>query len=501
MHVNEEIPGDSLAATSTRFQRQIRTDRVRPPTSRSRASTLGSQSGHARGHSRNLSTSSIGSTTSSIGNPEDGRRRPQPLAMANDINGRALLSSSDTYAGAVGSPPQYMYYNQSSSGLSTPTSTTFSTRGQSPGPQSLMASPSSSLGRSSYYNGARAQNRRLSVPSANNPFQSQSSYAVPPPFFQSLQSPQSSNFSQTSSVYGSPTSSVFSHGRRDSDADMEYRRRTWHPSTSSQYAQRPATSGLTYHQTPDEPRPAFTQQQAASQMTRLPGIESFDHAPPPTARSHPSPMMIDSLPRPTSSGRPADAALYQGLTRLDINRANAPAEAQWQPLTSQPYHASSQGPPVAKIVQQKHISMPESPVTPRSRKRDGWYGPPQVPIFGGPSYQSLPHRTSPEDSGSSDGVPTPSTSQGPEYNPVIINPSGPAEAVPPSHAIADESKISRADSGYNAYIHPPSQPHLTYSLQVGHEGRYSSSGHAQPNNGYAKLEALVAVATSEEHRS
>ncbi|KAI7108928.1 hypothetical protein KC324_g20261, partial [Hortaea werneckii] len=30
VHVNEDIPGDSLAATSTRFQRQIRTDRPEP---------------------------------------------------------------------------------------------------------------------------------------------------------------------------------------------------------------------------------------------------------------------------------------------------------------------------------------------------------------------------------------------------------------------------------------------------------------------------------------
>lgn len=498
--MNEEIPGDSLAATSTRFQRQIRTDRVRPPNSRSRASTLGSQSGHPRGHSRNLSTSSIGSTTSSMGTPEDIRRRPQPLAMANDSNGRAMLPASDTYGGVAGSPPQYIYYNKPSSGLSTPTSTAFSTGGHSPGPQSLMASPSSSLGRSSYYNGARSQNRRLSVPSANNPFQNHS-YAAPPPFFNSLQSTQSSNFSQNTSVYGSPTSSVFSHGRRDSDADMEHRRKTWHPSTSSQYSQRPATSGLTYHQTPDEPRPAFTQHQAASQITRLPGIESFEFAPPSTVRQLPSPMMIDSLPRPTSSGRPSDAALHQGLTRLDITAANAPSEPQWQSYQQSHYVHSSQGPLTAQYIQHKHFSMPEQPVTPRKNKRDGWYGAPINPVFGGPPGTSVVHRPSPEDSGSSDGAPTPSTAQGPEYNPLIVNPAGPAEAVPPGHVVTDDNKISRADSGYHTYTHPPGQPPQTYALQAGHEGRFGQSGYSQSHNGMAKLEALVAVATSEEHRS
>jgi hypothetical protein len=65
VHVNEEIPGDSLAATGTRFQRQIRTDRVRPP-GRARVGTGGSQRTQSRGHSRTLSTSSITSTASTF---------------------------------------------------------------------------------------------------------------------------------------------------------------------------------------------------------------------------------------------------------------------------------------------------------------------------------------------------------------------------------------------------------------------------------------------------
>jgi len=76
VHQNEEIPQDSLAATGTRFQRQVRTDRVRPPGSRSRASTAGSAPG-VRGHHRNsLSASSIGSVASTYSQNADVRRRP-----------------------------------------------------------------------------------------------------------------------------------------------------------------------------------------------------------------------------------------------------------------------------------------------------------------------------------------------------------------------------------------------------------------------------------------
>jgi hypothetical protein len=124
------------------------------------------QAGPSRGHSRNLSASSIGSTASSIGMPDDLRRRPAPLAMANDPNKRAMMSI-DTYNPVTGSPgQQYAYFPQSPTGFSTPTSTTFSNGPASPG----FTSPSSSISRSSFYNGAR-HGRRLSVPSGVNPYQ------------------------------------------------------------------------------------------------------------------------------------------------------------------------------------------------------------------------------------------------------------------------------------------------------------------------------------------
>lgn len=521
--MNEEIPAESLAATSTRFQRQIRTDRVRPQTSRSRASTLSGSGGPPhRGHSRNWSTSSIGSTTSSLGGDDNVRPRPPPLAMSSDAAARARLSLQTS--GGIGSPgQQYMYYEQSPSGYSTPTSTAFSTGGQSPR-YSDMASPSSTLSRSSYYNGSRQSGRRLSVPAAN-PYQIQQPPSYSQAYFSPIHSGQSATFSQNSSVHGSPTSSVFSHGRRDSESEMDWRRRTWHPSTTPQYAQRPATSGLTYHQTPDEPRPAFSQQQAASQMTRLPGIESFDHAPPPGVRQQDA-MMLDPSPRPTSSGR----ELQQGLTRLDITAANAPVEGQWQahqgPPAQQPGYHYPQVPPVPmQYVQPKHMSMPEPPVTPRRNKRNAWYGGPIAPhgaITGiPPAGQSIIQRPSPEDSGSSDGVPTPSTSQGGECNPMIVHPNGanndyapPGTAVtldeqqkvyynPSSHTQHKSDRV-RTDSGYQTYNCPPQQPQppQTYILQPNTEPRYAPPSYSQqPNNDMSKLDALVAVATSEGSRA
>lgn len=310
-------------------------------------------------------------------------------------------------------------------------------------------------------------------------------------------------FSQNSSVFASPTSSVFSHNRRESETELEYRRRTWHPGTYANYAQRPATSSLSYHQTPDDQRPAMSGQQAASQVTRLPGIESFDHAPPPASRQQSSPMMVDSSPRPPSSGRPSDAGLHQNLTRLDIAAANAPPEPQWHAhppqAISQQGHPNQQPATVApQQVQPQPSTMLEPPVTPRKNKRQAWYG---GPVAG------ATHRPSPEDSGSSDGVPTPGTSQGIEYHPVIVNPNGAHESFPQGAVMTEEQKVYyangnkpeplRADSGYQSFINHHGQPEQTYALQSGHDPRFAANYTQPPNNDMGRLEALVAVATSE----
>ena len=155
--------------------------------------------------------------------------------------------------------------------------------------------------------------------------------------------------------------------------------------------------------------------------------------------------MVDSSPRPPSSGKPSDAGLHQNLTSLDIAAANAPAD-QWQ--TVQPQQIAQQGyvnqQPVTVAPQQVQTmppSMTGPPITPRKNKRQAWYGGPVTPHSNNQAAQGT-HRRSPEDSGSSDGVPTPGTSQGTEFHPVIVNLSGNTETYPNGGVMTDEQKVS-----------------------------------------------------------
>ena len=451
VHVNEEIPGDSLAATGTRFQRQIRTDRVRPAGARSRASTAGSQGGHSRGHSRNLSSSSIGSTASTISR-DDNRRRPPALIMAQDPASRNRLTL-DTMRGQQSIPSGAYAY--SPSGPSTPTSTSYSNGPGSPSFGSSLGSPISTIPRNLGLLNGRTPNRRLSVPSGANPFQSPHGGAYPPPYMSPLASSNASINSSNSSVFASPTSSVYSISKRDSmAAEAEWRRRTWHASTYSNL-QRPATSGLSYYQTPDAPRPAFVPQAASatSQTHRLPGIETFDqitHRPQTPTRPGTSPMMIDAASSRTPYQGPSDLnaigpndrrghaswdmSLHQNLTKLDIANGTPPKEPTiWANQAIADIHiagsAASSNPSAYRPQLTQASSSQESqkrpaesdsaqPTTPRRNKRHGWYnGPLQVP------RQDTLQRTSPEDSSSSDGVPTPSTSAL-EYHPSIVHSNG-----------------------------------------------------------------------------
>ncbi|KAF1820713.1 uncharacterized protein K489DRAFT_323672 [Dissoconium aciculare CBS 342.82] len=506
VHVNEDIPGDSLAATSTRFQRQIRTDRIRPPGSRSRASTFGSQGGHSRGHSRNLSASSVASTVSTMSISEDARRRPQPLAMAGDTGSR-LRPTSESFEGgrppSSHGPPPYGYYNQPlPSGFSTPTSNNFAQNNISPQHPSENV-PTSAVSRPATYNDAVSHSRRLSVPSSPNPYQPQPT-SYPPPYY----SPTSSTaFSPNGSTFASPTSSVFTHNRRESESEMDYRRRTWHASTNPHLVVRPATSGLTYHQTPDQPMPAFSQQPAASQVTRLPGIESFDHVPPPPPpppRQYPSPMTAENVTRPSSSGRPLESSnLHQGLTRLDITAAHAAAENHWHPSHFQ--QQSQPQPPPTSYGRAHHMSMPEPTVTPRKLKRNAWYG---GPVSSSLTVNALPvpHRPSPEDSGSSEGVQTPSTSAAHEHHPVIYNPTGGngSEYYPPAPVVTgEEQKVYhvahepkpeplRADSGFQSYPHDGRAPH-PHALPSGRDHRIALPDPRSASDN-TRLDALVTAA-------
>ena len=406
VHVNEEIPTDSLAATGTRFQRQIRTDRVRQGP-RHRSGTMTSNGTHSRGHSRNLSASSIGSTSSNYSTVTEAKRRPPPLLMANDSS-RPKLSIDPPHT-----PPPYHGGAHSPGGLNTPTSATFSTAPGSPGYGSSFGSPMSTASR---MYGSRTPARRLSVPTGQNPFQHQYQNVYQPPYGVQM-GPPSSSSSANQSVFASPTASTFNVGPGYMPPGEDWRRRTWHPSTFTgqnyNYG-RPATSGLTYSQTPDGPQQAYAQHPAAAQAPRLPGIESFDHFPSraasPPRRPH-SPIHADNTPtRPSmypeldDHGQVRPSSWGQEAIN-DIRRVgyvpNQPARSEMGPPP--PMNTPQQQQQIA----QEALQMQSSAKRP---KRQGW-------------YSGAGQRTSPEDSSSSDGIPTPGTSAV-DVHPIIMPSNG-----------------------------------------------------------------------------
>ncbi|KAL9000496.1 MAG: hypothetical protein Q9169_000789 [Polycauliona sp. 2 TL-2023] len=513
VHVNEEIPGDSLAATGTRFQRQMRTDRVRTPTGRSRASTANSQGSHGRGHSRNLSASSVGSTTSTISRGDDIRRRPPPLIMSNEQAERSR-PTIDSLRILTSTPPLRDFSKESSEGLSTPTSTTFSNGASSPGYGSTFGSPVSTISRSGGYWGHNSYHgRRLSVPSGPNPFQSPQSNSYPAPYLSPLAPSNASLNSSNSSMYGSPTQSSYSLSRRETPAEAEWRRRTWHPTTYNSYP-RPATSGLSFYRTPDDaPQPAFAPQAAATPAAsfgkRLPGIETFDQMPnrnPSPIRHGGSPMQMDSpnkppiYPGPSATSGPNDRrghqswdlSLHQNLTKLDIaNNAGTNEANGWMQPTmnergntaqynqnSQPQQAYVAHQPAPVIVHQDSPDAPIQAMSPTGgtsyrSKRQGWYnGPLNAP-------PTAARRKSPEGSSSSESVPTPSFSTA-EYHPSIVGSDGYLESQHDSH---HNSSIG------STQFQNPGDSHKTTSQQQ----------HTPQDNKMSNLEVLVAVATNEEN--
>jgi C2H2 transcription facotor len=436
VHVNEEIPTDSLAATGTRFQRQIRTDRVRQGP-RPRSGTMSSTGSHSRGHSRNLSASSIGSTSSNYSTVTEAKRRPPPLAMASDSSRPKLGIEPPSTP-----PAHYHGRPHSPGGMSTPTSATFSTAPGSPGYGSSFGSPMSTHSR--VYGGSRTPGRRLSVPSGPNPFQNQHANPYQPQYGAHM-GPPSSNSSANQSVFASPTSSTFNIGPGYHVPPTEdWRRRTWHPSTYTaptyNYG-RPATSGLLYSQTPDAPQPAYAQHAtaAAGQAPRLPGIESFDHfqqRPTTPPRRQPSPMHTEQPPTKASMYPELDdhghvRGVSWGQQAIeDIRRVGT---QQGQPARS------DMGPPPLMVTPQQQQQIAQEALQMHSSskrvKRQGWY-----------TGASAGQRTSPEDSSSSDGVPTPGTSAV-DIHPMIVPSSGYMESqhsmLPPEsqHSVSSYSQV------------------------------------------------------------
>ena len=477
MHVNEEIPGDSLAATGTRFQRQIRTDRVRPP-GRSRA---GSGAGsHGRGHARNLSTSSIASNASTLSSMstmstlshDTNQRRPHSLTLGHPPSQRAGLSI-DTMRASTQGP--FSFGNQSPAEAGTPTSTNYNTP-SSPF-SSTLGSPVS-ISRHPGPWGERPPSRRLSVPSGTNPF-TNAHPSMPAPFAHNPLNPSNSSLtSSNSSLVTSPTSSVYSFGKDPASCAEEWRRRTWHAYNSYNYP-RPATSGLTFSQTPDAPRPAFAPQAVAAagqSQQRLPGFETFDQisqrpetptrsgiaeSQPPVTPQRPglySTPSDRSVPGPNDRRGHAswDLSLHQNLTKLDITASGTPPKDSfmWPRSDAQPPQAPSSQPhvlppppslppghvpagaapseqPLDRVVEAEPTPHVQPP-TPSRAKRSGWYnGPLQPASAAAPGQATTTQRRSPEDSSSSDGVPTPSSTNM-DYQPGIVHSNGYVEAQPPA---------------------------------------------------------------------
>jgi hypothetical protein len=437
VHVNEDIPLDSLAATGSRFQRQIRTERVRQAGNRARASTGGSAGGPVRGHSKSLSTSSIasigsvGSAASVYVQQPDPRRRPPPLVMA-DGRQRFSLESYRSNPDSTYS----VYPPQSPGDFSTPTSATYST-GQSSPRWSGMPSPASvhSRSQSLYAPAPPAAGRRLSVPSGANPFQSPHGSGGVRPVFPpgAVGTSNPVPYSPKNSLVSSPTSSSAGWpARRDSTssaAEEAWRRRTWHPdSRSYPYPPNPSHLSTVVNQpVAPNPPPPLAHPGNLQPGLRLPGIAAFDLAtrrPASPMRRNPSPMAMDSEPArfplqpPTLEATPIDdrrnlnlydASLQRGLNRLDINHTTPPRDSagawaseahkaiqgqaelgrmnppvvRFEEPPAAPYHPSH-GPPghptQSRAFHQHTMSAPSMSAPP---KRHGWYNGPAA-SRGGP---------------------------------------------------------------------------------------------------------------------
>ncbi|CAF3454011.1 unnamed protein product [Fusarium graminearum] len=528
VHVNENIPMDSLAATGSRFQRQMRPDRVRQAGNRARASTGGSAGGPQRGHSKSLSTSSINSV-SSVGSAysvQDARRRPPPLVMADP---RSRLSF-ESYRGSMdGGLPQYRAVSPSEYG--TPTSSTFSTGQSSPrwGPGVSSPATSHSRSHSMYTTGSRTPGRRLSVPSGNNPFQSPGALGGRPMMFGPNPGPaNASNVGAppptNSGIPPSPTSATSQWPRRESMSESDWRRRTWHPDSRNINGNPSQLSSVVNQSSvrPNPPPPIANPSNSQSSF-RLPGIESFDPLPPRPAtpsRRQPSPMIVDAEPHVRGPYQPHlpetpmqderrnlnmyDASIQRGLNRLDINHNTPPRDSagSWASEANKAVQAQAEhvrlNPPVVRFEERpsayqgskptsaprsfhQHTMSAPSITTSRENKRRGWYhGPVSVQRDGrvpqepqDPRLAHVERMVHPNFTGFS-GFPV-------------------KEAPPPSH---------------HHYQHPQQQQQLPpQAQQQGQQHQYQQVQHPQQqqqqqgrpgsNGSLGRLEALVAVATSE----
>jgi hypothetical protein len=472
VHINEDIPISSPAATGARYQRHVRTERVRTP-GRARSNTYSAAinpAHQARGHSRNLSTSSIMSSASSITYTSDEFRR---LGLETPRLHRLSLDTPPPSAGPTPLGLHGYMPPRSPSGFSTPTSSTFSMGASSPRYSgSSLHTPASSIYHRTVME--KQTDRRLSAPGSN--FTSTESRA--PSYMSPV--PSHAALSRAGSQYASP---IPASANLDPQADNDpARRRTWHPNTSTGLGRPNSSGGLPQLALPH--RPLFASQlnhSPTNSGVRLPGIETFDNlnkVPPPAGaliRRQPSPMELD--PPPTSHAEEESskrdsintnrsswtASIRERITGLDLSPSREQQPPMPQPWTQgRPgsFHSRSQSETLPVIPSQPEEEEESAPVVidAKRARRMGWYM--QPPSSSGPStsattstslsaeaqaahtlqhaansqhsvlhQQQIQLRTSPEtaSTNSSDGAPTPPVLAA--ASPTIANHSGAMEGI------------------------------------------------------------------------
>ncbi|CAK7264466.1 Up in starvation [Sporothrix epigloea] len=540
VHMHEDIPIGSLAATGTRFQRQIRPDRVvrvGPPAGRVRT---GSLSGPSRGHSKSFSTSNIALGPGSYGIHDNVREmRPRPPPLMTDSRARlqqpepgAYHATDETFQPIT--PPEMI----------TPTSTAFSNGPATPHWGGACGSSPFGSRPHSMYATTETPSRRLSVPSSEAYYQSPSG-ALPTRGHMHSASASSNGGgflpspTQTSGHLGSPgTSTVSGWSRRESfSSSIEDRRRTWHP--SSQDIRNPAAAlngmhggsdrpmsavagSLNAHYQPPGPQPpppltvAMRPDQQNSGV-RLPGIDSF------LQRRAQSPMAADSerypvgLPQPVlrspiqsvSHQRPLSGhwdGLQHGLHRLDIagqtppqepsrewnhvpytNGGNAPQPMRFNPEVARedPFLANSTAGGGAYSRGHQHtMSAPAYNMSmSRQTKRQAWYDGPNGAAAGGNTTR-VERMVHPNLANGFSGFPV----------------RGVPQTVHEHQPQDQDSYYQEHERTFDSYRRGPSPPQL--GRRGPPIGSVAQTGvPATGGDSFRRLDALVAVATSESKNS
>ncbi|KAL1890723.1 Up in starvation [Sporothrix stenoceras] len=341
VHMHEDIPLGSLAASGTRFQRQIRPERTRigTPGVRARAGSIGGPGGPvpARGHSKSFSTSNIalgsGGYTAREDLPNmrdmrDMRPRPPPIATHDPRNNHPAYRDHPNASYQITADG---YRPMTPPEMTTPTSSTFSNGPASPHwSTNRMVSPSpfggNSRPHSMYATTETTPSRRMSVGEGLH-FQSPTGPGPHHPASRHMYSASAS--SNGGGLFSSPerplsgrpvspdNSTIYAWSRRDSlSSTTDERRRTWHPSSRDFGGPMSTRNGVTGAPGPGPtlsvsagniagpyPPPESTLPlthppgQQTSNGVRLPGIDSFlnmqTQRPASPIRRGPSPMMVD----------------------------------------------------------------------------------------------------------------------------------------------------------------------------------------------------------------